>query len=145
VKEVTRQIDMISSQARDKGGLGESRQLDLPCIPGADSRPPFTCGSATRKRIIKNFVRNYIQQNAGEEQLVHTLVKEQLNRLMKAWDQDIAEFSCSIGQNGCQNFLPDSLLEPFDKIKSSNVLKAVFTQVCDILSLLWLDILSKLL
>ena len=54
--------------ARDRNGIGMSRDLDLPCNAArlnGDTEPPFTCGSNTRRSIIKYFVRNFI--NGGDE------------------------------------------------------------------------------
>lgn len=46
--------------ARDKTELGSDRSMDLPCFGQklkGDMNPPFTCGSDTRRAIIKYFVR----------------------------------------------------------------------------------------
>lgn len=46
--------------ARDKSELGIDRGMDLPCFGQklkGDNNPPFTCGSDTRRAIIKYFVR----------------------------------------------------------------------------------------
>lgn len=46
--------------ARDSSGEGIDRTLDLPCFGDklkGDYTPPFTCGSNTRRSIIKYFVR----------------------------------------------------------------------------------------
>jgi hypothetical protein len=46
--------------ARDASEIGLDRSLDLPCFGvklKGDYDPPFTCGSDTRRSIIKYFVR----------------------------------------------------------------------------------------
>lgn len=46
--------------ARDQSEEGVDRTLDLPCFGQKlkkDFHPPFTCGSDTRRSIIKYFVR----------------------------------------------------------------------------------------
>lgn len=65
--------------ARDAGGEGESRSMDLPCslekLQG-DHLPPFTCGSPTRRSIIKSFVRGLVgDKKKGEVTLLEKLVQ----------------------------------------------------------------------
>lgn len=52
--------------ARDSTELGADRSMDLPCFGAKlkkDFNPPFTCGSDTRRAIIKYFVRDEINRN----------------------------------------------------------------------------------
>lgn len=65
--------------ARDAGGEGQSREMDLPCsldkLQG-DHLPPFTCGSPTRRSIIKSFVRGLVgDKKKGELTLLEKMVQ----------------------------------------------------------------------
>lgn len=83
--------------ARDSGGAGLSRDMDLPCTGAkllGDTRPPFTCGSHTRRAIIKDFVRNYINNGERKNRLVEELVRERVAALREAWTGDTSIFHC---------------------------------------------------
>jgi hypothetical protein len=83
--------------ARDAGGLGISRKMDLPCgedkLEG-DYLPPFTCGSPTRRAIIKYFVRNTINDGDQGTEFVRKLVEEKIVNLTKVWG-DITNLQCT--------------------------------------------------
>ena len=52
--------------ARDASEVGVDRSMDLPCYGAklkGDYNPPFTCGSDTRRSIIKYFVRDEINRD----------------------------------------------------------------------------------
>lgn len=52
--------------ARDTSEEGRDRSMDLPCFGAKlkkDYNPPFTCGSDTRRSIIKYFVRDEINRD----------------------------------------------------------------------------------
>ena len=52
--------------ARDSTERGADRSMDLPCFGDKlrkDYDPPFTCGSDTRRAIIKYFVRDEVNGN----------------------------------------------------------------------------------
>lgn len=82
--------------ARDAGGLGESREMDLPCgldkLQG-DHEPPFTCGSPTRRSVIKTMVRRFIGGERGEEGMVERLVREKVRELIAIWDS-VDHYAC---------------------------------------------------
>lgn len=84
----------VPSWARDAGGLGLSRDMDLPCIGSklkGDLEPPFTCGGDTRRSIIKSFVRDYIN-GGGEENNGNThaeeLIRERIKELREVWSDE---------------------------------------------------------
>ena len=88
--------------ARDAGGLGLTREMDLPCIGeklNKDFVPPFTCGSETRRSIIKYFVRDFInrgdnnQKNLNSNTLTEELIRERIALLKAAWI-DSAKYRC---------------------------------------------------
>jgi hypothetical protein len=128
--------------ARDDGGIGASRTLDLPCGNlklGGDMRPPFTCGGSTRKAIIKYFVRDHINKNAEGVSLVVQLVRKQIAKLKKAWNTDIEEFAC-LGINGfpnldsCSATSPDKYTPPvlkvsFDAISGDDIIKDLTAEI----------------
>lgn len=115
--------------SRDAEGSGTSRQMEVPCTPADDRSPPFTCGSVTRKRIMKKFVRDYVNgQNAGAS-LTETLVKQKVTELIAAWNGATDSFLCNSPDSQCTEGFPDALNVGFDEIGSSSVLQAVFNQV----------------
>lgn len=100
--------------ARDEGGLGLTREMDLPCIGdrlGGDTRPPFTCGSEDRRAIIKYFVRDFLsrgdsnQKNVNSNTLTEQLIRDRVAKLKEAWG-DKSKYACldpaGSGQHGLQ-------------------------------------------
>lgn len=86
----------VPKWARDASEVGVSRKLDLPCRGSklkGDSNPPFTCGSETRRSLIKYFVRRYINEGGTTNQLVQKLVRQQVKRLRDAWSNP-SNFLC---------------------------------------------------
>jgi hypothetical protein len=74
-----------------------SREFELPCTGErlqGDSRPPFTCGSAARRAIMKFFVRDGLgdpQQTLGA--IVRNETRALVTRLRAAWD-NTSGFGC---------------------------------------------------
>ncbi len=82
--------------ARDPSGVGEDRSLDLPCFGPklkGDYNPPFTCGSDTRRSIIKYFVRDEVNGNSRGSSLAEKLVRERIRQLKAAWS-DERRYAC---------------------------------------------------
>ena len=82
--------------ARDASGLGIDRSLDLPCFGAklkGDYEPPFTCGSDTRRSIIKYFVRDEINANSTGNTITEGLVCKMIVRLKEAW-KDVSVYPC---------------------------------------------------
>jgi len=84
--------------ARDHSGEGIDRSMDLPCFGSklkGDNQPPFTCGSDTRRSVIKYFVREYINSGGGSgaNRLAESLVRERIEKLMAAWS-DQSKYAC---------------------------------------------------
>jgi hypothetical protein len=76
--------------------------MDLPCFGSklkGDYSPPFTCGSDTRRSIIKYFVRDYINQGSAAGNLAEQLVRDRIKKLIAAWS-DVSKFSCRCPDNG---------------------------------------------
>lgn len=70
--------------------------MDLPCFGSklkGDPHPPFTCGSDTRRSIIKYFVRDYINTVSGANNLAEQLVRERIEKLLVAWS-DQSKYAC---------------------------------------------------
>jgi hypothetical protein len=117
----------------------------LPCASTklqGDTIPPFTCGGATRRAIIKYFVRDHI--NGGEREnsgpsLTEKLIREQISKLQTAWGADISQFAChgSDGTHSFQNchisdpntFLPPALNVSFDAVAGSDILKEITSKI----------------
>jgi hypothetical protein len=122
------------------------RTLDLPCASEKldhDMKPPFTCGGATRRAIIKYFVRQHINGNAGVNggtSLTEKLIREQIKKLQTAWGMNISNFACKGNGDGNYSFkncdvdnpstyLPPGLNVSFDAIAGSDVLKAITKKI----------------
>lgn len=71
-KGVRNNLALPSWSRRNSEEEADSRVLPLPCTGSAmqgDFKVPFTCGSQTRRSIIKYFVRNFALPAAGESGL----------------------------------------------------------------------------
>lgn len=82
--------------ARDKSETGADRALDLPCFGAKlkkDYNPPFTCGSDTRRSIIKYFVRDEVNRNSAGNSVAEQLVRERIRQLKAVWN-DTANYPC---------------------------------------------------
>lgn len=143
----------VPDWARDAGGLGNSRTLDLPCNMeklNGDTIPPFTCGGETRKAMIKYFVRKYINGDGstnGGASLTERLVRQQIERLREAWGGNhiASDFLGCVGEDGvnrvenCNLELfstnPNALLPSglrgveFSEIPAEDVLKSIHSKI----------------
>ena len=93
--------------ARDKSEEGIDRSMDLPCFGSklkGDHNPPFTCGSDTRRSIIKYFVRDHINSGMHGNSLAESLVRERIQLLMKAWS-DQSKYACQCPYDKTQHRL----------------------------------------
>jgi hypothetical protein len=82
--------------ARDASEVGVDRSMDLPCYGAKlkkDYDPPFTCGSDTRRSIIKYFVRDEINRDAAGNSLAEQLVRQRIAMLKAVWN-DTANYAC---------------------------------------------------
>lgn len=83
--------------ARDASELGVDRSMDLPCfgakLKGDYNGPPFTCGSDTRRSIIKYFVRDEINKKGLGNTLAEVLVRKRIALLKEAW-KDSSKYGC---------------------------------------------------
>jgi hypothetical protein len=82
--------------ARDKSEVGRDRGMDLPCFGPklkGDFNPPFTCGSDTRRSIIKYFVRDEINKVSAGNNLAEGLVRQRIAMLKEAW-KDPSKYRC---------------------------------------------------
>lgn len=153
--------------ARDASRVGESRGFELPCYGASlkgDMEPPFTCGSDTRRAIIKHFVRVHVNQNGKRNgnNLVEELVQQMIERLKTAWS-DISKFACECtdgsglhklscckwdpqGGKNCdemgecgENFISSTLQEEFSQISGEEVTKKITSLIPDYLRKIMTD------
>jgi hypothetical protein len=104
--------------ARDVTGEGVDRTLDLPCFGAklkGDFIPPFTCGSDTRRSIIKYFVRDYINKGRQGNSLTEELIREQIQKLVAVWNTT-AKYPCKCNQTHhllecCRSFSVSEIAE----------------------------------
>jgi hypothetical protein len=81
-----------------------TRDFELPCSGEAlrdrmgnrDTKSPFTCGSFTRRSILKYFLRNSVQSNPyNNSNIVAQAVKDMIEKLKQAWvNTDINNYMC---------------------------------------------------
>ena len=77
--------------ARDDG-QGVSRNVN-PSQCSASAVPPFTCGTNTRKNMMKYFVQTYITQGRGGADMVRQQVREWTQNLSDVWG-NFSMYSC---------------------------------------------------
>lgn len=89
--------------ARDASGTGQSRVMDTPCNglkTDGDHLPPFTCGSGTRRSLVKSFVRNFINDRQRGNSLTEQLVQARIKELIAVWsDPDNYGCDCPTGSH----------------------------------------------
>lgn len=86
---------VAATYARDSSRIGRTRDMDLPCTSAKlnqDHLPPFTCGSDTRRALIKYFARKYLSKD-GLGNLVTTMVQERIRLLTEQWGSQ-TQFQC---------------------------------------------------
>lgn len=89
-------------------GRGKSRSLDLDtCQPSGEL--PFTCGSPTRRAVIKDFVEQYLMFGQGGADGVRDLIRGWLANQTLLW-YDPRKFGCN-SSGGCPagSYLPRDL------------------------------------
>ena len=76
--------------------------MDLPCYGAklkGDYHPPFTCGSDTRRSIIKYFVRDEINKDSAGNSLTESLVRKRIQLLKGVWN-NTKNFPCKCSTAG---------------------------------------------
>ena len=92
--------------SRDSG-KGKSRGVDLDTCDAA-GEVPFTCGSPTRKAMVRDFVRQYLETGAGGAEIVAQLVRDWVQNLTLTW-ADPERFLCGCEGCDCDGYLPRNL------------------------------------
>ena len=117
---------------------GTSRSIDpRVCVKSSvDKLPPYSCGSETRKAVIKYFFRDYLpqQQNATLSSIVGAMVAD----LTLAWNNS-GNYSCLCPDEKTHNltccslnsssWLPGNLDTVFQTIPANHVLRALTSQL----------------
>lgn len=88
--------------ARDASETGVDRSMDLPCYGAklkGDYNPPFTCGSDTRRSIIKYFVRDEINRDSAGNSVTESLIRKRIQMLKEVW-KDTRNFPCKCPSEG---------------------------------------------
>lgn len=134
--------------ARDASGTGKSRVMDTPCngakVDG-DHSPPFTCGSGTRRSLIKSFVRDFINDRQRGNSLTEELVRTRIAQLIDVWSnpsnygcdcpsgtQPATSLQCCTVATATKpdNYLPKNLGSVgFDLLESNVVSEAVMNLI----------------
>lgn len=120
--------------SRDEG-RGASRGVDILSCQATPTLP-FTCGSPSRKGMVREFVKVYVEQGRSGTEVFVRLIREWLNHTFYQW-QDYTSYGCdcppgSAARNSpsCCNgtadvYLPDRLHEGTLQLPSSSVLNAL--------------------
>lgn len=105
--------------ARDDN-RGKSRRMDLDSCVSSETLP-FTCGSPTRKAMIKDFVRQYLEVGSGGAGLVTGLIQQWLAEQEQVWWNPLS-FYCHNCSGCCDGYLPRSLASVSLKISTRGVM-----------------------
>jgi len=73
-------------------GRGATRNIDLDECP-ADDTLPFTCGSPTRRAMIRDFVKRYLQGGQSGSEMLVTLIQGWLSDQRELW-RNASKFGC---------------------------------------------------
>lgn len=126
--------------SRDDPGL--SRSIDSPACVNTTSLP-YTCGSPSRKALVKYFVREYLTTaNRGNTNgsILQEAVRNQLRELRTTWSAQANygcrcadathSHSCCVTANDTM-LLPAKLNQAYQELKSDHVLTALTSQFDD--------------
>lgn len=102
---------------------GKTRKVDLDTCTAAASLP-FTCGSPTRKAMVRDFVRQYLEEGSGGADLVAELVRRWIQDQAALWYYDPARFSCDC-EDCCDGHLPRVLSLSTLQLPTGGVMNAL--------------------
>lgn len=116
---------------------GASRQVD-PTTCQAEMQLPYTCGSSSRRSLMRYLVKEVLPRGTGVRNANATLAQRvillALESIMSDWN-DTSTFGCDCGDgrfwpqccpaNATSELLPPSLLKPSTQINSSHVLQTL--------------------
>eukprot|EP00961_Rhodomonas_salina_P072337 971723-Rhodomonas_salina.1 len=125
---------------------GTTRDFDLPCegtkLNGDEQGPPFTCGSAARRAIIKQYVRGEFLNDVGASNITAGLILEVIDNITRDWlnvdnygcpnPVNPAEMGieyCGSPERGGNRFR--ATLSTFWEVKAQNVVGAVTKHLPD--------------
>ena len=122
---------------------------DIPTCSSDDNAPPFTCGSPTRKGVIKDFVRRYFSNEKGS-QATNEAVRKKISALVAAWD-DKSKYVCKCGNTSTHlfsccdgkdtdSFTPPQLRGDFGEIESADVAE----QIVKVAAQYWPDLQGRI-
>lgn len=102
---------------------GKTRKLDLDTCE-VDDKLPFTCGSKTRKAMVRDFVKKYLETGTSGADLVQKIVQEWVEA-QKAnwWNPKTFDCNCS----GCcgDGYLPKNLTDISLTISTKQLVNAL--------------------
>jgi len=104
----------------DKGG--KSRNIDVQNCNAA-KEIPFTCGSPTRKAMVRDFIKQYLETGQGGAEIVTQMVQEWISNMSRIWSDPLS-FSCNC-TDCCRGFLPKHLAEVNLQIPTNNIINAL--------------------
>lgn len=102
---------------------GKTRRVD-PETCSAAKELPFTCGSPTRRAMVKDFVKQYLEEGDGGADVVAQLIRGWIQEQTEAWYYDPAKFSCKC-EGCCEGYLPRELSSVSLKISTRGIMNAL--------------------
>lgn len=115
---------------------GASRSMNPDTCVSSDTMP-FTCGSPSRKGLIRFFVKNILSHQRGgnaNTTLIQRVIKKQLQDIYEDWS-NTSLFACFCADNQTHSvdcctsdsdqWLPENMRRPFQNVNSSHVLDAL--------------------
>lgn len=99
---------------------GKSRSIDVDSCDVSGTLP-FTCGSPTRRAMVKDFVKQYLQVDAGGAGVVTELIRQWLAKQERIW-WDPYTFYCKNCSGCCDGYMPRALSDVEFNISTRGVM-----------------------
>lgn len=101
---------------------GKTRNIDVKNCNAA-KEIPFTCGSPTRKAMVRDFVEQYLETGQGGAEMVTKMVQGWIQDMTQMWSDPLA-FSCNC-TDCCKGYLPKKLADVSLQIPTNNIINAL--------------------
>lgn len=117
---------------------GVTRNVDVNACP-AEGHLPFTCGSASRRAAVRDFVQRYLQAGDGGADLLRGLIRAWLSDQLQVWS-NVSAFGCDCTRGGndvscctkdARSHLPGFLAALPLQIPTRDIMNALERRVAD--------------
>ena len=109
---------------------GKTRKLDVDTC-NSESELPFTCGSPTRRAMVKDFVKQYLEIGQGGADLIQSIIREWIRNQTVLWS-DVTAFYCNVSNqsNNCDGSnLPSHIRDLSLQISTREMISALRERV----------------